>query len=217
VSVNIASARPPQIGVPAQVQQSSSTHRRPDPVAALKKTMRPYVIEDPAAILDHSRRCKVVGRANDQHSLQTNRARLVQHLSERPCGNTATTTRRPDAVSDMTHSGHKVCELVAKCDSAQQLGTVNDPSVAATCLPDVNGCFRVGRVNQSTNPRGKPFRGLDVILIFCKTETVLVLAWPPLAMRLKPRQVKAGCGHNQLKNQRILPVRFRPHPPVDSG
>lgn len=75
----------------------------------------------------------------------------------------------------MTHSGHEVCELVAQCDSAQQLGAVHDPAVAAMCLPDVDGCCRVGLVKQSADPLDKPSSGLSVIL-FGETEAVLVLS-----------------------------------------
>lgn len=163
------------------------------------------LIKDPAVVLDYFRRRKIVGSADNQHSFQPKHLCFVKHVPQRPGRQTAPTSRWPNAVSDVTHAGHEVGELMAQRDSAKQLITLNDPSIGAMFVVCANRHGQVGLINEPPDPNGEPFRSFDLVLI-AETKTVLVLAWPPLTMRLKPGFVETGGWRDQLRHPATLTV-----------
>ncbi len=152
-----------------------------------------FVVADPAMVLDHAHRREVVRFADDQHSFHTNRPCLVEYSPERPLGNSATTSRRSNPVADVAHSGHKVRELVAQRDSAQQFGAVNNPSVGA-----------IGLADEAADPRSETFSRLDLVG-FAESKTVFVLSWPPLVVSRKPCKPETRGGCDQVRHQSRLP------------
>ena len=102
-----------------------------NPVAALDPDFgTAHIFQDAAVAFDGARRTDVAIVTGEKDSVQTQRRRLEQNLSQRPRGQSASSGRRPNAVADVPATFQKKgVQVVPKVDGSEVGLTVDDPPV----------------------------------------------------------------------------------------
>lgn len=155
------------------------------------------MLEDTAAAFDRVCRGLVVGNADEEHTIQSERSGIAEYLTQRPGSEPPTPRRRSYTEADVPSRCDERAFAMAKGDPAEHGVVLDDPPIDAVCAGGVVRSVRISLGIQPGYP-GVESRRRDDVIGGQQTKPVFVQTRAPLEVRIEPRRVETTVRRNQL-------------------